>query len=172
MFKKVRILVTVLTFLVSTQTVSFTVQNKTDIYFISGKEGKEILCPASRVTEETKEIEIIKLVLAQLKSGPSGVEKQDGLKSFLPNDIEIKEVELIERIAIISFDCSTWKVITLSDEEIIKTIAQLVYTLTELPFIERVIFIARGRLVFVKQDDRYIYELGRNLKFLSRFLRR
>lgn len=172
MSKKVEIVLILLIFLVSVQGAFFAVQNKINVYFIKEKEGKEILCPASRVTEETKEIEIIKWVLAQLKSGPSGAEKQDGLKSFLPHNIEFKEVELVEEIAIISLDCSTWEVITLSNEEIVKTMAQLIYTLTELPFVKRVVFMARGRLIFIKQDDNYIYELDRNLEFLSRFLKR
>lgn len=170
MFKKVEILVPLLTFLVSLQVASFAVQDKINVYFIKGKEGKEILCPVPRVIEGTKEIEIIKEVFAELRNGVSKAEKQEGLKSFLPHNIEFKEVELVEEIAIISLDCSTWEVVTLSNEEIAKTIAQLVYTLTELPFVKRVVFIARGRLIFIKQDNHYIYELDRNLQFLSRFL--
>ena len=82
-------------------------------------------------------------VLRQLVDGPEDVEREQGLRSVLPPAVAVRRVVVDDGLATISLDGSTASLIT-SDEQRL-AIAQIVYTVTSLPHVDRVRFVVDGR---------------------------
>jgi hypothetical protein len=112
------------------------------LYFVEvgGQEGEDKLVPVTVQVRETSAADLPRAIVEQLKSTPA--ERRDDVRSFIPEGTQIESVRVEDGVATVNF-ANLGTSIELRGQRL--ATAQIVFTLTQLPNVERVRFETRGQ---------------------------
>ena len=115
------------------------------LYMLEGNR----LAPVARTGRS--EMPLPELILRALLSGPTPGELEKGLATAIPPGVELTAVSVDNRVADVDFNAAFE---TSSGEELLRRVAQVVYTLSELDEIDSVRFFTNGqRLTVLDQNN-------------------
>jgi sporulation and spore germination protein len=115
------------------------------LYMLDGNR----LAPVTRTGKS--DMPLPELVLRALLSGPTRAELAKGLATSIPAPVELSAVTVDSGVADVDFNAAFQ---TSSREELLRRVAQVVYTLSELDDIDSVTFFANGqRMTVIDQNN-------------------
>lgn len=129
-------------------------------YFLREARRGEMIATAHREIAIPEDKTVAKSAMTELLHGPTKEEKGAGLKTAIPAKTKLKGINLVSETKVATVDLS--KAFTSGDKDTMKAqIAQVVYTLTQFPTIEKVSFKIDGEKVAKIGDVALAKPVGR-----------
>lgn len=114
------------------------------VYFLRDSRLGKVVGTAHREIQKPEDKTVAKSAITELLSGPTDEEEEIGLETAIPEATKLNSINLESETKVATIDLSE-KFTTGEEETIQAQVAQVVYTLTQFPTIEKVSFQINGQ---------------------------
>jgi spore germination protein GerM len=137
------------------------------IYFVKESGNKLYLLQTTRYFKDKEKKDVVMFLIKELIRGPTRSESRQGFITQLPKRLVIKRVYLLEK-AVLGLHFDYKGLVTPEFNFFPIALAQIVFTLTELPFVNSIVIAFKGKVVTFQEGDKIFCLLNRKRNFIKR----